>query len=129
MRIAIFDLDDVLIHEGFDPPILCTETIRVLQELSNRNVQLALASYNAEADRLLQQVGIRSYFTWVVSYEDDGTHKTSQLRQLLQLIPQVSIEKFHLFDDLQENIDTARAMGMEATLVDYRTGIRMTDLL
>ena len=97
----------------------------VLQELSNLNVQLVVASYNCDAERLLQLAGIYSYFTVVIAYEDDQTCKLSQLRRILSHFPEVSVEDFHFFDDLQCNVDTAVALGMSATLVDYTTGIQM----
>jgi phosphoglycolate phosphatase-like HAD superfamily hydrolase len=100
----------------------------VLQELSNRNIRIALASYNADAVRLLQLAGIFSYFTWIIGYDDDGKCKASQLRQLIQLAPSVTLESFHLFDDLVQNVEMAQQMGMSGVLVDYSTGVRLKDL-
>lgn len=37
IKAILLDLDDVLIHEGFDHPIICDETMQVLNYLKENN--------------------------------------------------------------------------------------------
>jgi hypothetical protein len=56
--IVCFDFDDVLAHEGFEPPVICTDTVSVLSYLKSKNYILLLTSYNVDAIRLLAELGI-----------------------------------------------------------------------
>lgn len=125
MNIAIFDLDDCLIHEGFDPPVVCDETTVVLDYLHSNKVICVLASYNNEASRLLQESNLLCYFSHVREDDDAGDAKYQQLTYYRSLFPTATL---HFFDDLPSNIATARILGIHSTLVDYRYGIRLQEV-
>jgi FMN phosphatase YigB (HAD superfamily) len=124
MKVLIFDLDDVLIHEGFEPPIVVDGVPQMLKNLAGG--KLVLASYNAEAARILKDVDLHHYFDHVVAYEDDGSAKRTMLKEIIALYPSAS--DYILFDDLQPNIDTALRLGMQAKLVNWMTGLCCPDI-
>lgn len=120
MHVAIFDLDDVLIHEGFDPPVVCEQTISALEYLQAQEVTCVLASYNADAQRLLKEGDLLRYFSVVRGEEDTGDAKREQLTYYRKLYPGA---RLHFFDDLEVNIATAHLLAITATVVDYQCGL------
>ena len=68
---VVFDLDDVLIHEGFniDNLVLCDDTIQILEYLhslkskeSEKSIRIILATHNREAVKILKQLKINHLY-------------------------------------------------------------------
>lgn len=120
MTVVCFDLDDTLIHEGFDPPVVCTDAPSVVRSLHAKGYTLILTSYNTDAERLLTAIGLRAEFITIIAYEDDWTAKASMWEQVRTQYPDAII---WLFDDLPVNITCAAKYGIKGILVDYATGV------
>ena len=126
MLVAIFDLDDVLIHEGFDPPVICKETVQALSYLKEQGVTCVVASYNTQASGLLIYADLLKYVSLIFAEEEDVIDaKRRQLTYYLNLYPHA---EFHFFDDLASNISTARSLNIPSTLVDYTRGITLAEV-
>lgn len=124
MSIFIFDLDDVLIHEGFDHPILCNDTIKVLNTIRNKG-KLAIASHNDHGLEILKILGIFELFSYIQAYND-----RSKLQHFINIIKHFDVNYADcvLFDDLIENINLAKELGMKTILVNHTTGITIDDI-
>jgi hypothetical protein len=73
---VLFDLDDVLIHEGFADLILssenpqqylCEETLSVLQYVKNLGLKMALVSHNPQGYRALARPMTPARFHMVIN--------------------------------------------------------------
>ena len=131
MKVALLDLDGVLItQDPTDPPELYPEAYQVLLHLhSTLQIPLVLVSYNGDAAYYLKELKIDHFFTHIsAEWNKHNDNKFFQLMEVRKLYPELAPEDFHFFDDLMSNVRTARALGMEHTLVDSKYGIRMLDL-
>jgi len=122
-KMIIFDLDDTLIQEGFPitEPIICDDTMKILQYLRTKNVKTVLATHNYSADYILEKLDLTKYFDLVLAYHD-YTDKASHLWNALR--------KFNLnpsdvvfYDDIIENIQAVCKQGACGILVNYVTGV------
>ena len=122
----IFDLDDVLIHEGLNN--LCDDTLKVLEYLYSKNKYIILASHNTNAKNILEQCNILKYFDDIYYYYDD-TDKRSHLSDILNTFSFIDRSKIIFYDDLESNINTGKSMNIKSILVDWTTGIKFKDIL
>ncbi|NDC95075.1 hypothetical protein EB118_15970 [bacterium] len=123
-KLVIFDLDLTLIHDKG----LYSDVVDILKLLQMHNVSIALASYNANAGKMLQQYGIENYFQHIF-YEDwifkdvlDWKHQ--MLSDILSLTGIPSHETV-LFDDNKHNLNTAKSLGITAVQVTPQIGVDM----
>lgn len=123
--IFIFDLDDVLIHEGFMPPILCSDSLVVLN-IAKQHGRLALASHNSYASPILKSLGLDSMFEVIAGYRD--VDKLTHFKGIKHLLG-VEYSDCIFFDDLEPNIKLADSLGMKTCLVNHITGISVKDIL
>lgn len=131
IKVAAFDLDDTLIHEGFHevghPAILCDHTIAVLKKLHAAGIKCVLATHNDDALDIVKQLKLDQYFDAVLAFEDDRM-KVSHVQQILQRY-QLQKHELVLFDDVQQNVDAVNAFGVRAVLVDHVTGITVENIM
>lgn len=139
MKVAIFDFDDTLVHEGFSPYILCSEAEDVLRQAIKEGYILCIASFNIDVNRQLMESlfpkDIMDHFSLI--YGLNNISKWEMVNDILQCIVlnNIRVDDFNgfedvvFFDDLQENIDGVDKMlyGVRTKLVDYMTGITMQD--
>lgn len=137
-KLIIFDLDDTLVHESPEDPALrkaCAETVSVLQYLKDRGHVLAIASHNLRAKEIAVKEGIDHYFQCgtndlILAECPPCFTKMSLVRQILKAT-KINAKDAVFFDDLIEMISDVRRNipDIQVKLVDYRTGIRMQDLV
>lgn len=130
MNIFIFDLDDTLIHEfcsSSDNPYICDETVEVLDYLRKHGI-LVLSTHNEDALKILPKLHLESYFDHVeciFTYD----YKYKQLKSIKDKYTSLYGKcTFYFFDDLEENLTTARKLDIKTIHVNYETGITMKDL-
>jgi len=127
-KLAVFDLDDTLVHEGFadEHPILCDDTLGILTMLRDMGVKIALASHNHKSEVILQNSDIRHYFDSVQAYHD-YTDKQSHLKNIMK---ELSIEPKQtvFFDDLIENLNGVARLGVKVVPVSNIRGVTMSDI-
>jgi len=123
-KLVIFDLDLTLLYAG---KLYC-EVLYILNFLRTNNVLIALASYNSNADGELRYHGIDDFFQYIL-YEDwheknslDWKHQ--MLSEILSLSGIPSNESV-FFDDNNNNLNTARRLGITAVEVNPKTGVNM----
>lgn len=124
MQIFIFDLDDVLIHEGFYPPILCDNAKEVL-ELCIKKGRLTIASHNDHAYDILKILNIHYMFDIIQGFNDKN--KLLHFQNIRKYFG-VNFNDCILFDDLQENIDLGKQLGMKTKLINHLSGITLKDV-
>ena len=125
-KVIIFDLDDVLIHEGFEPYLLCDDVIDVLTYLKNKNYKLAIASHNDDTIEILTKTNLLKYFDYIQGFDD--VSKTKHFKNIIDHF-KINYNDCYLFDDLQANIDLAERLGIKCKLVNYITGVTMYDII
>lgn len=128
----IFDLDDTLIHEGFDdiPGVfIFDETIEVLKFLKNSGHILAIASHNDRALELLKKNGISQYFDFNLVQGYEHTDKIGHLTNILNNCKKFTAKDCIFFDDLEVHVKIAHNMGMQGEVCCYKKGITMKQII
>ena len=134
-KLIILDLDDTLIHEGFDieNAIMCEETLPVLEYLKLKKYIIALASHNHDGSSYLEVTGLHNYFNKVdCKYEININNQPSKINQIIRLISffGIDVNNIYYYDDVEFHVNEARQLGIEhAYLVDYRKGIQYKDII
>jgi FMN phosphatase YigB (HAD superfamily) len=126
-KLYIFDLDDVLIHNKNNIPILVNCVVKILQKLKDNSIKIALASHNYSAKEILEKLKIIQYFDFIVAYYD-YTDKMSHLRKILDYF-KINPTQVWFFDDLHENIVSANKLKINAKLIYYETGITEENII
>jgi HAD superfamily phosphatase (TIGR01681 family) len=131
IKVAIFDLDDTLIHEGFEEfrdehSTLCDDTIQVLDTLRGKGIKIALASHNYGAESMLKDLNLFDYFCTIQAYYDD-TDKKSHINKILKELNVVPKEVV-FFDDLIENIESISGLGIKSIQVSWEHGVKLSDI-
>ena len=126
-KIAIFDFDDTLIHEGFDPVIECAESYEVLRFLHSKKYIICLATLNEYASELSKQT---SFYNYIDSFFEKNTDdfKNSHLNAIMEYY-NCNPDDCIFFDDIKENIQQARKLGIKSKLVNYKKGVTMNNVL
>ncbi len=127
MKIAIFDFDDTLVHEGFVPPIECNDAYNVIKLLYNKGYTICIATLNEYAGELCEQTSFYKFIDSIIAVNTDDA-KDYHLKTILNYYkcdPRDCI----LFDDRRENVDHARELGMKAKLVNEKKGVTMKNAL
>jgi FMN phosphatase YigB (HAD superfamily) len=126
VEVVVFDLDDVLIHEGFQEPILCDQTLDVLNYLKSKNIKMAIASHNLNAEKIIAKLKLQDYFCLILGYYDH-TDKASHLHKIIKDL-NIDRSKILFCDDLSENIRQARVIGISTIYVNWQNGILLEDI-
>jgi FMN phosphatase YigB (HAD superfamily) len=126
-KIAIFDFDDTLVHEGFEPPIECDEALEVLQFFYKKKYIICIASLNEYAEELCKQTNLYPYIDTIFSLKTDD-FKKSHLKAILEYY-ECKPKDCIFFDDIKENIIQARKLGIKSKLVNYKKGVTMNNAL
>lgn len=126
-RIAIFDFDDTLVHEGFEPPIECSEALEVLQFFHKNKYIICIASLNEYAEELCRQTRFYEYIDTIFAQDADD-FKNSHLNAILEYYG-CSPKDCVFFDDIKENIAQARKLGIKSKLVSHKKGVTMNNAL
>ena len=115
----IFDLDDTLICKK--TRALFYNVKNMLQKLKYMGVVIGLASYNAHAEKILEQHNIKHFFDYI-EYEDTRYLKKLDMKKnmLSKLLKQSGIpsNKCLFLDDQMRNLVTAKELGMLICHVD-----------
>lgn len=126
--VAIFDLDDTLVcRQG----ILYSDVKKILSYLKDNGVTIALASYNANADIVLQKHDIYDYFD-IIKFENwrnkFNLHdkKESMLRSILSQT-NVTANEVIFFDDNEIYFKIAEKIGLKMCKIDDN-GITINDV-
>lgn len=125
IKAILLDLDDVLIHEGFEPPIICDETIQVLNYLKENNYKIVLVSHNDNGRTIIDQLNILHYFTGTICYW--ANTKFFHFISALEIL-KLKGEECLLCDDLVSNIQMATTLNIHGLLVDNKFGISLKQL-
>lgn len=116
LKLVIFDLDDTLIHEGFDPPILCDDTMQVLDYVRQLGLLVVLATLNAEGATILSRLGIEHYFDFMVTHDDpedpNNGRKEFHLNAIFQKYVDIHPKEMLWVDDLPQPLETAAESGV-----------------
>ena len=107
-KLVVFDLDNTLINEGFSDtePILCDDTLKILEYLKSKPVKIVLATHNYSVSYIIDKLGIDNYFDLVLAYHD-YTNKASHLWNTVTKFD-VQSHEIVFYDDLAENIRAVR---------------------
>lgn len=133
-RIVIFDLDDTLIHEGFEDyahlgeMLLFKEVKSVLEYLKEKGHTLAIASHNEQAEFLLKSCNIHHFFEVVVGYCPPSFEKMPLVEDVLKCVQHMETSDVVFFDDLYENVTELKRKGIRAKMVSWEHGITHQDL-
>lgn len=121
MKVIIFDLDLTLIDEDLKP---FPDVKTIIRKLSTK-YKLAIASYNDEAEYILKQHDLLKYFDIVVGiyYFTKDIHFSTIKKHF-----NIDYSDMCFFDDLEENIELAKSLGISSYLVDYQIGVTLTDI-
>lgn len=121
--LVIFDLDGTLWHD--DTERLCEDTEWVLEYLTGENHTLALASYNPDAQEVLDRMSILHRFTSVI-----GDYSMDKYDHVTELMGRLSFDKDQVifFDDDERNVKMLTQRKVRAHLVDSRCGITLEDI-
>jgi len=125
MKAVIFDMDDVLIHEGFDTPRPANETRDVLEMLKERGVRMAVASHNDDARSILEAASLAHYFQYIV-----GRDETSKVPLVLEVCAALNLkpaECAYVDDCAWHSTEVANTLDMRAITVDYMRGVSLQD--
>jgi beta-phosphoglucomutase-like phosphatase (HAD superfamily) len=131
---VLFDLDDVLIHEGFTDLILssenphqylCEEALSVLQHVKNLGLKMALVSHNPQGSKIIDKMGLNNYFSSIQSYWNYT--KFFHLSDTIEAL-KVNASNCLFCDDLEHNLRMAESMGIKTLTVNYEHGISLTSL-
>lgn len=122
----IFDLDDVLIHEGFDISILTDHAFDICHFLHSQGHRLAIASHNEEAEKILEITGLKKFFSIILGYEDD-TYKVSHVLKISTEL-NVSVDEIWFYDDLEANVEAVSQLGVKSVIVNWKIGLTWTNI-
>ena len=135
IKFVIFDLDNTLMCSKTER--LYKDVVDILVELKNKNIKIALASYNAIADIVLQIHNIDMFFDYIF-YEDSRTlsitkmnykydYKEKMLTTLIKLT-EIPPSQTLFIDDQTKNLVVASKMGIQTCKVEKVVGITKTNL-
>ena len=123
-KLVIFDLDLTLL----DSSGLYPEVLEILEFLKSNNVLVALASCNASAYHKLRYHGIEYFFQHVlyenwnlIEFIDWKYHMLSEILSLSGIPSNETV----FFDDNDNNLNTARSLGITPVEVNPKTGVSM----
>lgn len=123
-KLFIFDMDDTLIHEGFedDSPILCDDTIKCFELLKKKNALITVATFNENGKTILKNAGLDSYICQIEDFDfhDKFTHVTN----ILKNYPDINMEEIvYIDDDKINNKKIQSSFGIKCVQVNYEVGI------
>ena len=133
-KLVIFDLDDTLVHEGFEDEkgfgenMLFKDVKGILQYLTEKGHVLAVASHNEKAESVLQTCNIHQYFKVIVGYCPRSFEKTPLVEDVLNRVESMGRDDVIFFDDLSENVAELKRKGIRAKLVSWVHGVTFKDL-
>jgi len=125
IKIAIFDFDDTLVHEGFEPPIECEDALKVIQFFKKKKYIICIATFNEYGIELCEQTSFCKYVDMIIALNTDD-NKDYHFRTILDHY-QCNPEDCIVFDDIKENIKHAKELGMKAKLVKWKQGVTIND--
>jgi HAD superfamily phosphatase (TIGR01681 family) len=120
IKLIIFDLDDTLIKTYNDYIFMCHSVEPILQYLKSKNIKIGLASYNANAGRILKNINLIKYFdvikyeTWTNYYDLD--FKRNMLKNIINYT-QIPHHEVLFLDDNARCLYTAESLGINTSLV------------
>jgi HAD superfamily phosphatase (TIGR01681 family) len=129
--VAIFDLDDTLICRQNDT--LYTDVKNILSYLKDKNITIALASYNSNAIKVLQKHDIYDYFdiikfeNWKDKYLINSYDKKETMLRSILLQTTTTTNDAVFFDDDERYFNTAEKIGLKMCKIGD-TGITMNDI-
>jgi FMN phosphatase YigB (HAD superfamily) len=138
LKLVIFDLDDTL--HFYDLTQMPAHVKDILNFFKRHHVPIAMASLNLHAYEYLCYYNVQKYFkavearkckSQIRTYEDYREYirptKKYMLRRLLKKFS-CTPQEVLFFDDIVENIQIAKSMGINSVHVDDRFCIRWKDV-
>lgn len=129
IKAVIFDLDGTLVDSRAH---VFGDVVAILEDLRQRGVKIALASYNAIAPVVLEWNSISKYFD-EVKYDDTRGSPFEQLlflhdkkqTMIASILSKFSVQPHEcvLFDDQKAITESSLALGVHACLVDSKVGV------
>lgn len=125
MKIAIFDLDDTLIHEGFEHPVECPDALKVIQFFYAKEYIICIATLNEYGVELCKQTSFCSFVSQIIALNtnDLKDYHLNTIMDYYKCKPKDCV----FFDDISENVQYAKQLGVKAKLVNWRTGVTIKD--
>jgi FMN phosphatase YigB (HAD superfamily) len=126
----IFDLDDTLIHEGFEefPGVyLFQETISILNYLQVTGNILAIATHNDNVKSLLIKNKIDKYFNEDLVIGFNHISKKPHILKILQISSYKPHECIYI-DDLEFHVNEAKELGLKSFCANYITGLSLKEI-
>lgn len=112
-KLIIFDLDSTLMSDYGE---LYDNVEKMLREIREKKIKIALASYNVNGENRLKRSGIRQYFDMIICEswnQEDIDYKDKMLQQVLKSMDMEASDVI-FFDDNIKNIKTAEKLGVNA---------------
>ena len=120
IKMIIFDLDDTLIKTHNDYIFMCYSVEPILKYLKSKNIKIGLASYNANAARILKNINLIEYFD-VIKYETWKNYYDLDFKKnmLINIInhTQIPHDEILFLDDNVRCLYTAECLGINTSLV------------
>lgn len=131
--LIIFDLDDTLIHEGFEKwpakdAHICKGTKRVLNYCRNKDYIMAIASHNYEAEKLLKKYNLHLYFKVIVGRVPQFYNKLPLIKEIMEKCNVDDTSVVYYFDDLYEMVQEMKNNHISAKHVSWEKGITLQDV-
>lgn len=129
-KLFIFDLDDTLIHEGFedDDPILCDDTLQIFDLLESLGIKIAIATFNENGKNILRNAKLYDRILHIEDFED-FEDKFTHVSNIMKRHPEISNEEVCYVDDDQINVKCIRLMfGMKTIYADYCRGVKLEEI-
>ncbi len=121
-KYVIFDLDDTLIHEGFESAVKCSDSLEVLELAKKKHYIICVATLNADAVNLCKQTDLYKYIDLIVAIDIE-----SKLRHFQIIKEHYNCESSQIivFDDVAKHIFEAESIGIKSYLVNWVTGVTL----
>ncbi len=127
-KLFIFDLDDTLIHEGFEDeePILCDDTIKIFELLKSLDINITIATFNENGVNIIKNAGIDKYIIQTEAF-CDFHDKSTHVSNILLNYSQLDMNEVCYVDDDNNNCIKS-VFGIKTILADYSKGITLEQI-
>ena len=128
----ILDFDSTLAIKRTNPPVHYPQIPELVKTLHETH-HLYVASFNPHAERVIENWGLRQYFTdircganfkWTGAYKEKHRINLAKSSQILDMIPTAIEEEIILYDDSKEKLTEVLLIlpKVKTILVNPKTG-------
>ena len=109
--------------------ILYPNTISILETLRQKNYELAIASLNIHAPKLLEKHNIDEYFGVIsCGYKGDG-YKLNHMKEIMENYPNIGENRIVLFDDDRYNFTEINLVtDIKTIVINQENGVTFDDI-